>query len=139
MLAGQPAFVGDVLAERRVFDVTGAAAHTDFDPTAAERVDDGDVLGESDRVFEGQDRDGGSEPDPGRPRGGVCEEGPRRGEAATAERHVMLGDPADVEAELIRNDEELLSVVVRLAQVVTSALDMGEETEPEARCLGGHE
>src|SRR5262249_62157534 len=43
-----------------------AEAEADLEPTAAQLVDDGDVLGEPDRVLEGPEQDRRSEPHPRR-------------------------------------------------------------------------
>lgn len=54
------------------------------------------------------------------------------------EGDMVLGDPADVEAEFVGHDEEFLCVAVGAGDVAVAALDMGEETKPEAWSLARH-
>ncbi len=138
VLAGQFALAGRVPPEGGVLQVAGAAAHAEFHPPAAERVDGRDVLGEADRVLQREHRDRRAEPDPGGARGGVREEGPRGGQSAAAERNVVLGHPADVEAEFVGDHEQVLGVAVGAGEVGAAPLDVGEEAEPETGSLAGH-
>ena len=133
-VGGQLALILEVGAERRVLHRPVSAADAEFDPPLAEGVDDRDVLGQSQRVLQRQDRDRGGQPDPLGARGGVGQERPRRGQPAAAERHVVLGHPSHVETQLVGDDEQLLSVAVG-GRGAASALDVGEEPEPEARGL----
>src|ERR1700677_2892609 len=135
--AGQLALAADVGAEGRVLQLVSAAADADLHPAAAQRVDDGDILGQPDRVLQRQHGDRGGKPDPLGAGGGVSKERPWRRQSAATERRVMLRDPAHVETQLVGDDEQLLCVAVGGGRV-TAALDMGEKSEPET-WLVGHE
>jgi hypothetical protein len=116
-----------------------AAADADLHPAAAERVDDGEVLGQPERVLQRQDRDRGGELDPLGARGRVREEGPRRRQPAAAEGRMVLRHPAHVKPQFVSNDEQLLRVAVGDSRAPL-ALHVREEAEPEARLtwLVGH-
>jgi hypothetical protein len=91
--------LGDVIAAELGGAV--AAAHADVEPPLGDDVDQRELLGQAQRVVEGEDR--GGEPDAHAAcagGGGGGEAGRIDGEAVVDE--VMLGEPDLVEAELLR-------------------------------------
>ena len=130
---GKPLTTGrDVLAERGERQRVTARPETELEPAAAERIDDGGVLGHSDGVFERQDDDGGAQVDAPGALGDGRQERKRRRQAGTVVQEMMLRDPAAIVAKLLGNGEQLQREAVGVGGVLAD-VQVGEESESHSR------
>ena len=110
-----------------------AAADAEVEPSTREDVDHGGVLGQTQRVVERQDHDGGADADAARGLGGRGRHQQRAAEQAVA-REVVLGEPGRVEAEGVGQ----LDLLERLEQhrVVTRSVRREQVLDAELHGVG---
>ena len=118
----------DLLAERGEGERVAARAEPELEPAAAQRVDDGGVLGNTERVLERQDHDGGAELNSAGALGGGGQERQRGREAGTVVQEMMLRDPAAVVPELLGDSEQLQGEPVGVGGVLAD-VKVREESE----------
>jgi len=107
-----------------------APADPHVEPALRDDVHQGHLLGEPDRIVEGQDRGGETDPDPGRPRGHRAGERGRVHREAVVDE-VVLGEPHLVEAQILR-PRHLVELARDDIGVALARRSLQEEVGPEA-------
>ena len=110
-LLGAPRALGDRHAEQLELPLAVAEAEPDLQPSAAQLVEHGDVLGEADRVLERAEQDRRAD---AHRRRSLRDRGQHRedGRQVAVVGHVVLGDPDGFVAQLLRQGDlvEVLGV-----------------------------
>lgn len=113
-----------------------AAADAELEPAAAQHVERRRILGEADRQFQRDGDDRRAEADARRPRGHGSQEDEGRGTGTgplAPRREMVLRDPSDIEAQLLRRDEQIDELAEQLRRLGIR-FEVGQEAEAKPVC-----